>query len=237
MQSIEFCVPKRVESKQQTYYIELKTEIIIPESLKWSNGELIPDIRIQSTMESYRNRILSELVKNKTFFRTPPTYESIQAITPVWGIIVNSLTHELRWAPDQIIEKSESLTANTTAYVNLQLKGIEISRSTIQPVWIMNVIQVLPDPSHSDGVIDFEFEDVYDDGVKSVGSNEFEEDVTGEPVQLMNHAEKKRIAKDQVRQTLRRLAEARMAADTAMERFYDEYDLSEGESDFSDEEN
>ncbi len=237
MQHIEFSIPKRIESKPQTYYIEVNTEIIIPESLKWQNGKLIPDVHVQSVMESYRRYVLHELVKNRSFFRTPPTYESINAITPVWGIIIDSRTQELRWAPDQTFQKSETLTADKTAYVQLQLKGIEISRSSIQPVWNINIIQILPDPSNTDGVIDLDFDEVHSDDVKSVGSHEIEEDESGGTLWLMDAAEKKRLAKDQVRQTLRRLVEARMAADTAVERFYEDYDLSEGESDFSEEEN
>jgi hypothetical protein len=115
----------------------------------------------------------------------------------------------------------------------MKLLGITISRQSILPLWeavVGNLVNTSPDQ------IDLCF-----DGGSSIASSDeedlgIEEDSEGTAFQLRDISNEKQEAKQRVRDLLRKAVDARMAADVALEHFFEEYDLSEDESDFSDDE-
>lgn len=202
--------------------------------LEWSkeNG-LTPIITVQRFINDLRSQILKQLVENKSLFRNPPTMASIQAITPPWGVLVqrgNKLTWSSvgnKWA------YSVEEMAKVNAIVRLILTGIEISRTSIIPVWNLGICRTIPDSK----LIDFDFDtrdgmNAREDDMKSVGSDDFIED-SSDVVQLHNPNARKKALKAEVRRLMKAAENAQMEADDALGRFFDEYDLSDGESDFS----
>ncbi len=237
MTSIVFEIPEKQTTAEGDIYFFCriaKPGYSIPHDLKWEKDsqQTIPVLTIQKQITELRSSVLRLLMENKSIFRNPPTFDSLQAITPPWGILIRN-NAKLEWSSVNKWHIDESLK-ETNAIVRLVLTGLEISRSRIHPVWSFTVVETLPEKT-PEGIIDFDFElPKHDqDDVKSVVSDDFAQDDTN-IITLHDPTQRKRFLKQQVRELLQKVSEARHAADDAMDRFFDEYDLSEDESDFSD---
>lgn len=232
MNAIVFEAPeRRTTEKGEPFFVckLAKPGYAVPHDLEWQKDALVPAVTVQKLISELRSTVLKLLMENKSLFRNPPTLDSLQAITPPWGILIRGA--QMEWSTVNKWELDANLQGKS-AIVRLILTGIEISRSYINPVWGISVVQILPEKPEV-GIIDFEFGEAEVSDVKSVTSEDFDRD-DSDIVALHKPGERKAFLKSQVRELLAKVAEARMAADDAMDRFFDEFDLSEGESDFSD---
>jgi hypothetical protein len=209
-----------------SYSVRLQQPIEISEEFTWKRGDARPivDLKGQAHIQTVREAILTRLAQNKSLFKTAPSVASLRAITPVWGMMVLP-QNKVEWSSNDIWT---NVPRESDAVVILRVMGVQISRQSILPIWGGQVRRTLPEAGQID--LDFAGED---DG-ESVHSDELEEE-SGNALCLKDPAERKRQMKEYVRSMLREASEARMKADTALDRFYAEYDLSENESEFSEE--
>jgi hypothetical protein len=218
---------KKIAADGSPYFQTLLVDpITIPFDLRSVGGVIVPDIQIQAEMQRLQQTVLKALVDNRALFKTAPTLDRLKAMSPVWGVVV--IGGEAKWHTSNVWDTS---VPKNTAVVHLVLKGVEISRSSIQPIWTVSLIRQIPEP-----VIDFDFgEDAVSDGdeLASVHSSDVESEAEG-VIHLIDRAERKRISKANARKLMQVAMDAQMAADAARDRFYAEFDLSEDESDLSD---
>ncbi len=221
-----------------TFLVKLTVPVVFSSlELEWKRDAEFPtpDLRIQPLMNGFREKTLRDLTRNKVLFKTPPTLAALTALAPTWGLILRGGVGE--WSRQDCWDAG-SRQKGAGSRVALKALGVIISRQSIVPVWDVEVKGPLPESSV---VIDLDFgtdgsegeESVGDDGV-SVHSDDFasEEGV----VRLADTEQRKAEAKGRVRTLLAAAAKARMEADAAVDRFFAEYDLSEDESDFSEDE-
>lgn len=207
-----------------SYVLELVKPVQFDVELQWEkNAEFpTPDLRIQSLLNGFRERTLRDLVNNRALFRTPPTLASLTSIAPMWGILLRGGAME--WSRQDVWRKEAT---DTSVLVTLQGVGIVLSRQSIVPIWGVKVARALPEAQ-----IELDF------GGEEDGESVASEDIPSEEgvVMLKDPEERKRQMKAYVRELQERAAQAKMEADSAMDRFFSEFDLSEDESDFSDDE-
>jgi hypothetical protein len=220
-----------------TFFVKLATPIQFSAvELEWKRGAEFPtpDLRIQQLINGFREKTLRDLTRNKVLFKTPPTLAALTALAPTWGLLLRSGAAEWN-RQDSWWDGAAKKGAGSR--VALMALGVIISRQSIVPVWDVEVKGALPESSV---VIDLDFGgasdgevSVEDDGV-SVHSDDFvsEEGV----VKLADTEQRKADAKARVRALMAVASKAKMEADDAMDRFFTEYDLSEDESDFSEDE-
>lgn len=205
-----------------SYILRLLKPVVFEEELRWEKGAEYPtpDLRIQPAINAFRNRMVADLARNKVMFRTAPTVSSLTAITPMWGILIRG---EAEWSRQDLWTKP----ASEGTLVALEARGIVLSRQSILPMWGVQVRKVLPEAP----VIDLDFGSAVDGDGASVHS----EDLASEEgvVALKDPSKQKEQMKVYVRGLLEKVAQAKMEADDAMDRFFADYDLSEDESDFS----
>lgn len=218
-----------------TYFVSLGSKHTVG-PVRWEKGGLHPDLSLQDAVESLKSQVLEGLVQHRAMFRTPPTLASLRTIAPMWGFLIVQGGKRIEWSSANLWDP-DMPSLPPDAILQLVLKGVQISRQAIRPVWNADVLQILPEH----GPMDLDFGDVEEDqedrasDISSVDSLEIAT-ADSQPFHLRDRGERKRVAKALVRAAQARAAEAQMAADEAIDRFLDEFDLSEGESDFSDDE-
>lgn len=190
-----------------------------------------PSMDFVDAFSSLRARILTELVKNTKLFAKPPTFESLELITPPWGCI--------RMPSGDVKFNSYTLlsphTLHDSCFVELVLEALCISRSTIRPMFGVGVC--------AEPVIDFDWGGGDGGGADAniAVSNDLEEVsdlgvADGDVFTLKDPAtlaREKAEAKERVRTAYRAAEAAREAADVAAARFYQMYAVSDDESAFS----
>lgn len=227
-----FKTPERKTNPDGTivYRVLLQTHLRTQTVIEYDGEALVPNIQLQNELEPIVQSLLSAIAQSPTLFRIPPTLKSLQAITPVWGAVVQN--GALRWNPaGGNLPELPSEWVGRPAILHFLLYGLEITRSSILPLWGLSVIQAITPPPD---LIDFTFDGAAADTRSIVSSDSIETDGEEGVFELEDHQKEKMKAKTYVRELLRRSVEARMAADAAVDRFFEEYDLSDGESDFSD---
>jgi hypothetical protein len=229
---MEFGHPEKISTADGniTYFVSIGTQHVVG-PVRWEKGGLHPDLSIQDAIEALKLQVLEGLVQHRAMFRTPPTLASLRTIAPMWGFLIMEGGKRIEWSSANLWDPD---MAKRDALVNLVLKGVQISRQAIRPVWSADVLQILPEH----GPMDLDFGEEEDDTASDISSVDSLEIATADsqPFHLRDRGERKRVAKALVRAAQARAAEAQMAADEAIDRFLDEFDLSEGESDFSDDE-
>jgi hypothetical protein len=193
-----------------------------------SADSIIPDFKTpQSEFRTYRKQILSDLVNHRSLFKTPPSIESLEAITPNWGFVIG----EKSTLNPYMIIVNNIPTHKFPAIVDFQLKSLSISRTTIKPTFELVYIG----PVSQAPVIDFSWDaDGSDLEVEEVSDVPLDE--TAAALTLKDpaaEARKKAAEKEKVKAALRAAEEARAAAEAAAAEFLDTYDLSDSESAFS----
>lgn len=187
------------------------------------------DWAVQPKFASLQRQILSELVKERALFKNPPSVESLEAITPNWGFIRNGTNDIL--SPYTSVKTGEIKAEMLPCFVDFQLINVEISRTTIRPLF--NAVYV--GPVAQTGLIDF-------DWTPKLAASDLEEisDVpTAEEdgtLTLMDPAVKARekaAAKAVVKAAFVAAEKARAHAEKLVEDFEAKYDLSDSESAFS----
>jgi len=190
---------------------------------------IVPDLEVaQTAFRKYRREILSELVNNRSLFKTPPSSDSLDAITPNWGFVIGEKTT----LNPYMVVISNIPTEKFPAIVDFHLKSLSISRTTIKPTFELVYIS----PASQAPVIDFSWDA---DGCSDLEVEEVSDvplDETAAALTLKDpaaEARKKAAEKEKVKAALRAAEEARAAAEAAAAEFLDTYDLSDSESAFS----
>jgi hypothetical protein len=217
-----------------SYKIPFLHPVTLGDDIRWDKTSRFPtpELGIQSMIQSFREKTLASLTRTVGLFRTPPSLSYLKGIAPTWGILIRGGSL-LEWSQQDVWCPRPPEIAGKNATVTLVAEAVLLSRQCIVPVWGVKVKQILPETSP---MIDFDFgeEGVEDEEneAKSVYSDELVSE-EGEVVRLVNPQERKRQSKAIVRELLEKASLAKIAAEEAMERFFSEFDLSEGESDFS----
>jgi hypothetical protein len=211
-----------VKQPNGSFLLQFKTPVEFPVDLRWEKGAQLPtpDLRIQTHINGFREKTLKDLTKNKVLFQTAPSLSSLQAITPMWGILLTGDTME--WSKND----KWDVRSETGSIVHLLANAILISRQSIVPFWTSKIMHSLPDKAN---VIDFDF------GSETDGESVHSDDLMAEEgvVNLKNPDERKRQAKEHVKELMAKASESRRIAEEAMDRFFSEFDLSDDESEFS----
>jgi hypothetical protein len=194
-----------------------------------SADSIIPDFKTaQTEFRTYRKQILSDLVNHRSLFKTPPSIESLEAITPNWGFVIG----EKSILNPYMTILNTIPTHKFPAIVDFQLKSLSISRTTIKPVF--ELVYVGPVKSQ-EPVIDFAWDAEGSDlEVEEVSDVPLDE--TAAALTLKDpaaEARKKAAEKEKVKEAFRAAEDARVAAEAAAAEFLDTYDLSDSESAFS----
>lgn len=222
---------KRTYSNGSLYYfIGLKTPLALERPLTWSQTQLKEEIAIQNDIMDLRTSVLQAIAENKSLFSNPPTEKSLLAMSNKWGLLV-SRDGSCHWSDVNVWTDVPEELKGAKAVVQLTLSGLHISPASIRPVWTLKVARILPEEVDESGKIEFVFKT---DDVQSVHSDDIETDMSDDVVQLTNLEAEKREAKQRVRELIAQAQAARRLAETALDHFMEEYDLSEDESDFSD---
>ena len=232
-----FGVPeRRADGNTVYFYVPMETPARMDVRLRMDNKlTILPEPSIQPKFAEIQKKVLTELTKTEVLFKNKPSYDSLERITPQWGIIYNS-DDKPQWNP--YTEKEFFFDVKEGAYqksiVDLELIGILITRSTISPKFAVKFVE----PDTKTEVIDFDWQ-------QSTPAKEIEEindlDVpvadTKNPLTLRSPAliaKEKADAKEQVKVLFRTADTARQTALNAMSNFFGKYEVSDDESQFSD---
>jgi hypothetical protein len=219
-----------IRQNDQTFYIPLTQRIPLQIRVNMTAEGLVPTLEHQPKFMELQTRMLTELVKNRQLFRTPPTLESLQYMTSAWGFIKNG-NGEIQVSTSNIL-KNNIPVSQWPCIVDFVLEGLTLSRSSIQPVFILMYIE----PAGGN-VIDFDW------GIKDAEDSELQEvsdvsfmDSAGGAMKIKDPAtmlREKLEAKERVRAAYRAAESARETADKLASQFYSTYDVSDNESAFS----
>ena len=198
--------------------------------LKSANDALEPNEAAVPLFEALQNKIINELMHNRQLFKNAPSKESLDVITPKWGIVFQN--SKPIWSPYTIINASNIIeTKKFPARVDLELATLHISRTSIKPVF--EVVYV--GPQMEENVIDFDWSAPSQNEELSEVSDIGALDDAG-MIELRDPAsirQKRAAAKQAIRQMYHEADSVRERADDAAAKFYEEFDLSDGESAFS----
>lgn len=224
-----FGVPERRTNTDGSYFF---VPLVTPKGLGVRatltvENKVEPDITFQSNFRSLQDSVLSDIMKNRQLFKNPPTLESLQAITPNWGCIVSN--KELKWNSYMQIALPALTAEQLPAYVDFQLVGLSITRSTISPHFQIEFLECIKGE-----IIDFEWP-------SGVGRDELEEvsDIASTidgNLTLRNPAQflkEKLERKHLVRNAFINAEAARVQAEEMAKKFCSEFDLSDDESAFT----
>lgn len=234
-----FGTPTRVTGKsgEPAYNLDVNTSPLGVE-LEYTRDGLIYNRDAQSRFRTLQSLIISELAKEKQLFKNPPTLASLETITPNWGFV--SSGGKAIFSPYSELDVSIN-TGDIPCLVDIQLKRLEISRSTIRPLWKLHYL------GKKKPEIDFDFPAPASVAVTQVlAERQANEEITEvsdlgsagshAPLTLSDPATKERekiAAKSKIRDAFVAAREARASAEELAKNFYDSYDLSDSESAFT----
>ena len=221
-----------------------------------SKLDVVPDASVQSKFATLQKEVLTELTKTEVLFKNKPSYDSLERITPQWGVIYDT-DNKPQWnkytQSEFFFDVKEG--AYTNAIVDLELIGILITRSTISPKFAVKFVE----PDTKTEVIDFDWQAApavpaksellpYNPNSKWAQVNPYSASELEEINDLASAtdtntltlrspaliAKEKESAKEQVRVLFRTADDARQKALDAMANFFGKYEVSDDESQFSD---
>ena len=228
-----FGVPERRANGNNVYfYVPMAKPAPLGARLRMDKTlTILPDPVVQPKFKELQNKVLNELTKTETLFKNKPSFESLERITPQWGIIYDD-TNTPHW--NEYTQKEFFFDVKEGAYTNsivdLELIGILITRSTISPKF---AVKFLEKDSQND-VIDFDWQTPAKE-IEEV--NDLEAAATNANITLRSPAliaKEKAAAKEYVKVLFRTADEARQTALGAMNDFFRKYEVSDDESEFSD---
>jgi hypothetical protein len=183
---------------------------------------------VQSRFRGLQSLVLSELAKEKSLFKNPPTLASLEAITPNWGFVASE--GKMVFSPYAKLERVNIAPDLLPCLVDIQLKGLEITRSTVRPRFILHYL------GKKNSEIDFDWPaPVPPADLTEVSDVPFAEE-GAHVVALADPAIKARQkaeAKAQIRTAFEAAKAARASAQALADTFYEAYDLSDAESAFT----
>ena len=211
------------------YKVDVNTTPIGAE-LEFSKTGLAYEPTAQPRFRTLQNLILSELAKEKDLFKNPPSLASLEAITPNWGFILSGTTHA--FSPYSILQSAHIADDKLPCRVDIQLKSLEISRSTIRPVFKLHYLGA------AKAEIDFEWPVPAAPVDEVVEVSDVPAAADGSVMTLADPAQRRKerqTLKAEIRTAFTAAEEARMAAEAKAKAFYERYedDLSDAESAFT----
>ena len=225
-----FGTPTRKTNKdgQTVFHLDVNTTPLGVE-LEYNTSGLLYTKDAQSRFRTLQNLVLSELAKEKHLFKNPPTLASLTTICPNWGFVSSGASYI--FSPYATL-LSDIPASKLPCVVDIQLKSLEISRSTIAPQFKLHYLGTRPPEIDIDWV---------DPGLPTSGDEIVEvSDVpsnTGGPMLTLadpaKQAREKAEAKARVRAAFVAAQEARTTAESLAQTFYEAYDLSDSESAFT----
>jgi len=230
-----FGVPeRRADGNNVHFYVPVAKPVRLGVRLRMSNNTVFPEPSVQSKFNELQKIVLVELTKTEILFKNKPSYDSLERITPQWGVIYDTNNKPL-WNKytEQEFFFDVKEGAYTNAIVDLELIGILITRSTILPKFAVKFVE----KDTQNMVIDFDWQ------TPAVQTKEIEEVDDLEATDTTNTltlrspaliAKEKTDAKEQVKVLFRTADEARQKALAAMSNFFGKYEVSDDESQFSD---
>jgi hypothetical protein len=231
-----FGVPeRRADGNNVYFYVPMANPVRLGVRLQQSKPlTILPEVSVQPKFNELQKTVLIELTKTEILFKNKPSYESLERITPQWGIIYDT-DNKPQW--NEYTAKEFYYDVKTGAYTNcivdLELIGILITRSTISPKFAVKFVE----KDTQSMVIDFDWQ------TPAVPTKEIEEvsdlEVATDAKTLTLRspaliAKEKADAKEQVKVLFRTADEARQTALSAMANFFGKYEVSDDESQFSD---
>jgi hypothetical protein len=189
---------------------------------------LVGTLEYQQLFKNFQKNILSDLSKEKALFKHPPLLESLEALSPNWGFII--LNGQIVWSPYCKLQFHESLMhAQLPCYVNLTLVAIEITRSSIYPIFECSFVK----SKIKDEIIDFTWDQSESSDLLEVTDvPDMEEGI----IELANPAKRIREkieAKERVHNAFLEAKQARIKARELADAFLEKYDVSDSESCFT----
>ena len=232
-----FGVPeRRADGNNIYFYVPVASPVSLGVRLRMNSKlTILPDASVQHKFDKLEETVLIELTKTETLFKNKPSYESLQRITPRWGMVYNT-DNTPHWST--YTEKEFFFDVKDGAYTNsivdLELIGILITRSTISPKFAVKFVE----NDTQSTVIDFDWQTPAIPVKEIEEVNDLEATTTdANPVTLRSPAliaKEKADAKEQVKVLFRTADEARQKALMAMSNFFGKYEVSDDESQFSD---
>ncbi len=232
--SAEFGIPER--QPDQSFFVPYLHRNQLNTRVKVTAEGIMPTLEHQPRFQQYQSTILQKLVSNRQLYKSAPTLESLQCMTPAWGFIKTG-SGEIQLAKTTII-RNNIPASKWPCLADFVLNGLKISRSLIQPVFDLVFVESL----ESAHVIDFDWgvEDATGSGtgndLEEVSDVSFMDMASGGAMKIKDPAviaREKAEAKERVRAAYRAAEAARETADNLASQFYSTYDISDTESAFS----
>ena len=223
-----FGSPERTNDENDVrYYVSVTRNEPIGVKYELIDNAIVPNVEHQSKLIVFKNAVLSELANHSQMFKKPPTLEYLQAITPNWGCIINDNVPQ--WNPYTQIQNKISKDQQP-CYVDFNLTGLFISRSTISPQFEAVFVEKMQESNLIDiewaaNPIVPEVEEISDISLPSAGFIELRDPAVLEKM--------KAEAKESVKAAFQK---ASLAKDEALEmakQFANKFDVSDNESMFS----
>jgi hypothetical protein len=208
------------------YSVDLLNPILLGGSFHYTDKGCVASIVYQGKFNAMKVYVLTELAKHKQLFLQTPSFDMLEAITPIWGFL--SKGNESMVSPYTVITPDTKIS-KVPCSVDLELTGLIVSRSTIRPRFRYVVLET------KQNVIDFdwgeeeqiqELEEVSD--IPALADSESME--LRDPAFVRKEMLEE---KERVRNAFRTAEEAKYAAEEMAARFYAKYDPSDSESAFS----
>jgi hypothetical protein len=230
-----FGAPER--QSDQSFFVPLTHRVLLQVRVTVTAEGVTPTLDYQPAFQALQTRVLHELVKNRQLYKSPPTLESLQYMTPAWGFMkIGSSVLPSR----SMVVRNNIPASQWPCIADYALEGLKISRTLIQPVF--SLLFVEPVPQRDTGVIDFDWGVAEEaDGsaaseLQEVSDVSFMTTASGGAMKIKDPAtlqREKLAAKDRVRAAYRAAETARTTADGLASQFYAAYDVSDTESAFS----
>jgi hypothetical protein len=226
---------KDSRSGADCYDVPLTRSIRLGVRITSAGGHLIPNRESMSKLAELRKTVLRELVKERRLFKHAPSLESLEMITPMWGFVLVDGAPQL--SPYTVFLPMVDRATHSDCIVDLELEQLEISRSTICPVFrILFVEAVAPTAIEFEWGVDADAAAGDEDEIEEVSDVALDAEDDGAAVRLMDPAVREREkeeAKARIRAAFLAAEEARTTAEELAARFHEAYDLSDSESAFS----
>jgi hypothetical protein len=238
-----FGVPeKKSDARLGDYYtvpITAPVRVGVRVMFSKSEGGILPNVEAIAKFTELRKTVLRELTKERRMFKHAPSLESLEAITPVWGFILMNGAPQL--SPYTTFLPQSQTEAFIACIVDFELKRLEISRSTIRPVFQTVYLEAaMPLPIEfdwgSDAAVDADADEIEEVSDVALDAAEESGGGGGSVVRLADPAAREREkeeAKARIRAAFLAAEEARATAEELAAKFHDTYDLSDSESAFS----
>jgi hypothetical protein len=198
--------------KEDGYTLPLLIPAQLDLQVQVVNGKVTPTLEFQPLFDALRQRMLTELPKNKQMFKTVPSYASLDSISPPWGFI--STSEGVLLSP--YVQVTSTLDTTFSGQATFALIALLISRSSVLPHFQIDAIKNTIDLDL--GVAD-DFAEVSD--IPSVDG--------GSELRLIDPAVRER----EMRAEKERVRELFRAAEAEAEAWFEKYEPSDNESAFS----